>query len=107
MTHTCKCGETDLSKFSRHAKSKTGYQKLCKVCFRKEYWSPRKRMYYGVTCKVEGCASDAVAKEMCRKHYKQVYDHNTTYQGKARTWKNKPKPVIKPTDGIPWPISEV
>ena len=107
MTHTCKCGETDLSKFSKHNKTSSGYQKLCKVCFRNEYYAPKKRMYHDVACKVDGCVSDAVSKGMCRKHYKQVYDHGATYKGKSRKWKPKPPPVIKPTDGIPWPISEV
>ena len=106
MTHTCKnCGEQDIKKFSKHSRSNSGYQNLCKTCFSQVY--SYKRKYEGVNCKVEGCASDAISKGYCRKHYKQIYDHGMTYKGRSRKWKPKPKPVIIPTDGIVWPISTI
>jgi hypothetical protein len=59
-------------------------------------------MYYGVNCKVEGCASDAVSKGMCRRCYKQVYTHGENYKGRLRRAAPKPQPIIIPTDGIAW-----
>lgn len=101
----CECGETNPDNFSVHNRSKTGYQKLCKACFRKMYWASKPRKYDGISCEVDGCCNQAVTKNLCRKHYKQVYTYGTTYEGSRRKWKAKPKPIVKPVDSIPWPAT--
>lgn len=99
------CGEDKQVNFSRNKKTKTGFQPLCKKCFKLKYYSGNKirSMYDGVTCKVDDCHNDAVIKGMCRRHYKMLYDRGTFDAPKKR--KQKPAPsAIVPTDGIPWGV---